>query len=200
MFYLCAYWVHSCPARPPLSENYYQISMRCDPNWSLIKPRTSMGPLQIRPLTNEMACLTFLHYSASHCLSHFLLSYVTSPLLSPSLLLYSPPAWQLVAFQNNCTVILKLMPNCFTTHREKRPSQLLFCFHLTKTDIMLMILPTWAWKSFISATRCSQPPFFLWYENAPPPPLKFLHVIVNLCIRNQYISSELMLTNERLKH
>lgn len=140
--------------------------MRCDPNWSVIKPRTSTGPLQIRPLTNEMACLTFQHYFASHCLSHFLLSYVTSPLLSPSLLLYSPPAWRLVAFQNNCTVILKLMPNCFTTHREKRPSQLLFCFHLTETDIMLMILPTRAWKSFISANRCSQPPFFLWYENA----------------------------------
>lgn len=138
------------------------------------------------------------NFSALLCLNTaFLISFSPMwPLLSfpPSLLLYSPPAWRLVAFQNNCTVILKLMPNCFTTHREKRPSQLLFCFHLTETDIMLMILPTWAWKSFISATRCSQPPFFLWYEKLPPHthihtlPLNFfLHVIVNLCIRNQYM-------------
>lgn len=134
--------------------------MRCDPNWSVIKPRTSTGPLQIRPLTNEMACLTFQHYFASHCLSPFLLYYVTSPLLSPSLLLYSPPAWWLVAFQNNCTVILKLMPNCFTTHREKRPSQLLFCFHLTETDIMLMILPTRAWKSLFLPTDAPNPHSF----------------------------------------
>lgn len=47
-----------------------------------------------------------------------------------------------LAFRINCTVILKLIPNCFTTHREKRANQLLFCFHLTEGDIMQMILST----------------------------------------------------------
>lgn len=51
-----------------------------------------------------------------------------------------------LAFGINCTVILKLIPNCFTTHREKRANQLLFCFHLTEGDIMQMIFSTWEGK------------------------------------------------------
>lgn len=58
----------------------------------------------------------------------------------------SKPPTPSLAFGINCTVILKLIPNCFTTHREKRANQLLFCFHLTEGDIMQMIFTTWEGK------------------------------------------------------
>lgn len=112
------------------------------------RPRIKKQALIIRggkgarelPLFVKQTLVLFRVSSNSRGNTKSLLGDLRLCILSPSLKIKAlTPS---LAFRINCTVILKLIPNCFTTHREKRATQLLFCFHLTEGDIMQMIFST----------------------------------------------------------